>query len=87
MRTEQRQNVSFETATKILRNSAKSWNIEEKKIERNMLKFRDLPTSPCLSSWVSLGYNPTTETQVDPRQLSVCAVGSTTQLSFVHYCS
>lgn len=31
MTTEQRKNVSFETATKILRNSAKSCNKEEKK--------------------------------------------------------
>ena len=80
-----KERMSFEAATKILRNSAKSLNIKEKKIQRNTLKFRDLPISPCLSSWVSLGYNPTTGTWVGSLQLSVCAVGSTTQLIFKYY--
>ena len=81
-----KERMSFEIATKILRNPAKSLNIKEKKYKKkNMLKFRDLTISPCLSSWVSLGYNSTTEIQVGSLQLSICAVGSTTQLNFKYY--
>ena len=80
-----KERMSFEIATKILRNPAKSLNVKEKNTKKNMLKFRDLPISPCLSSWVSLGYNSTTEIRVGSLQLSICAVGSTTQLNFEYY--